>query len=101
TRAVEQLACDRARLVVACSAEDAGVLESCFGVSPGDLVLVPNGTFVSRARFVTGAERAANRDRFLARLTEGEPQRGGARRLAAYVASWHEPNIEAGRAILR
>lgn len=101
TRAVEQLACDRSRLVVACSAEDAAALRSCFGVSPRDLVLVPNGAFVSRVRFVTGAERAANRDRFLARLCEAEPNRSGTRRLAAYVASWHEPNIEAGRAILR
>ncbi len=100
TDAVERAAATAAALVVTCSPTDGALLHTRYGVPDDRLLEVPNGAPVRRTRFVSGADRTANRERFLARLREEEPARAGTRRLAAFVASWHQPNIDAARRIV-
>jgi glycosyltransferase involved in cell wall biosynthesis len=100
TEAVERAAATGAALVVACAPEDARGMSERYGVAPERIIEIPNGSPVARTRFVGGADRAANGARFIARLLEEAPARAGVEHLAAFVASWHQPNIDAAAELL-
>ena len=88
-RACEQRACDEAEAVVVCAAADGERLGACFGVGSAKVIEVPNGSD-HRALPFTGPG-----DRERARRSVGleDPT-------VLFIGSWHEPNLEAGRAVL-
>lgn len=97
---VERAATLGASLVLTVSDEDRDALQELYGADDVPFELVPNGTDLSDVRYVGAAERVERRERWLEALRRaGGPETP--RRLALFIGSWHGPNIEAGRAILR
>lgn len=85
----ETEACREAEQILACTDGDADRLEALFGVPRERMVTVANGYDGERARYTPWEQRAALRrsvgvDRFT----------------VLFVGSWHEPNIEAARAVI-
>lgn len=96
---VERAATTGASLVLTVSDEDRDALRSLYDARDVRFHLSPNGTDLRDVRYLGAVERAARRDRWLAALRRaGGPEQP--RLLAVFIGSWHEPNIEAGRAIL-
>ena len=88
-RAVEAEACRDARLVLACSADDAAALATRHGVDPARIRLAPNGVDTHAVRMALPAERRA---RAAALGLDGA-------RIACFVGSWYPPNLEAADVI--
>ena len=97
-RLVEIEAVGRAEMVTVCSTDD---LEKLHDLTPtmAEFRLIPNGTDVGAIPFVCGAERAANRERWLDTFAAASAM-PPAKWLALFVGSYHPPNIEAARFIL-
>jgi glycosyltransferase involved in cell wall biosynthesis len=89
TRGVERACCERAELVLAVSAHDAGRLRTLYGVSESKLALVPNGVDTGAIRYTEPARRRE----VTARLRMDAP-------LALFIGSWHQPNLAAARRII-
>ena len=89
-RDVEAEACDLARLVLACSAEDGAELSRLYGVDAARLHVAPNGVDTAAIAMTDGAARAARRCAI--GLEDA--------RIALFVGSRHPPNIEAAEAII-
>ncbi|MBA2280305.1 MAG: glycosyltransferase [Acidimicrobiia bacterium] len=83
----------------ACSTDDAARLGERYGVEERSFLIVPNGVDVAGTEFVTGDERTRNTERFLARYSTMATR--GLEHIAVFFGSWHPPNIEAGRRLLR
>ena len=100
-RDVEEEAVVGSGLVVACSDGDRESLAAEYGVAPGRIEVVPNGTDLT-IPFVTGSDRTRRRDRWLRHFRDGVD--GGptqpSRSLAIFLASWHPPNLDAVEVIL-
>jgi glycosyltransferase involved in cell wall biosynthesis len=88
-RQLERACCERAELVFACSAADAGRLRALYGVADAKLAVVPNGVDVAAIQFRSPSARGQLR----ARLGMESP-------VALFVGSWHEPNVRAVRRIV-
>jgi glycosyltransferase involved in cell wall biosynthesis len=86
---VESALARRADLVLTCSAEDAALFESIYGVERERLVDAPNGVFVERIRPPEPAQRTAAR----ARLGLSGPA-------AIFLGSAYQPNVEAAACII-
>jgi len=80
--------CAAARLVLACSADDAAELSRLYGLAPGRVHVAPNGVDAAALVPTDAAERAAKRH---ALGLEGT-------RIAVLVGSQHPPNVEAAEA---
>ncbi len=89
-RDVEGDACRRARLVMCTTAEERDRLVELYGLDRDRAVLVPNGADEEDTPFADPASRAQHKR---ALGIAGTFQ-------ALFVGSWHEPNLEAVRAIL-
>lgn len=87
----ERFCCRSARLVYACSDDDAAALLEHYGGPSRDMVVIPNGTDTREIRYADAAERG----RLRRRLGQGD------RPLAVFVGSGHRPNIEAAQHVLR
>lgn len=92
-RVVEAAALGRSRLIAACSAEDRLMFHAVYGPTP-PIEVVPNGTDVEAIGFVNGDDRIRIRRRWLAAM-EADP----ASRIAVFLASWHQPNLDAAEII--
>lgn len=89
-RELEAEACAAARLVVACSAEDAAQLVRLYGVDPARVHVAPNGVDTAAGTPVDRAMWAARR-RALG-IHDA--------RIAIFVGSRHPPNVEAAEAVV-
>jgi glycosyltransferase involved in cell wall biosynthesis len=89
-REVEAACCRRAAHVIVCTDADAARLGELYGLPGERAVRVPNGVDPTAVPFTAPAERARRR----------EALGIAARRHAAFVGSWHEPNIVAVRDVL-
>ena len=89
-RELEAEACAAARLVVACSAEDAADLVRLYGVDPGRVHVAPNGVDTAAVTPVDRATWAASRRALGIHDT----------RIALFVGSRHPPNVEAAEVIV-
>jgi glycosyltransferase involved in cell wall biosynthesis len=87
---VEAEACAAARLVIACSADDAVELGRLYGVESGRLHVAPNGVDTTAIVPTDAAARAARRR---ALGIDETP-------IALFVGSRHQPNVEAAEAIV-
>jgi len=81
----EGACCREGRFVLACSPEDRDRLAALYGADPARFILAPNGADVRATPFAGAARRRALRERL---------GFGGAR-LALFMGSWHQPNVEA------
>lgn len=88
---VEKLCCEKSELVMACTGNDAKRLAELYGISPGKIVIVPNGIDTGDTPFVPRAGRVKNKAE--AGL-ENET-------LALFMGSWHPPNLEACREVFK
>ena len=89
-REVEHEACTRARLVLCTTAEERDRLAELYAVDRDRAVLVPNGADERETPFVDPEARARRKQALgIADRFQG-----------LFVGSWHEPNLEAVRAIL-
>lgn len=96
-RRSEGLAVEGSILLSYCSPSDLPVLMEEYGAEDSAAIFVPNGVDTRTVPFVSGANRTAARDAWLAAY----PSRSGVlRRVAVFVGSWHRPNIEAAEAIV-
>ncbi|NOX29195.1 MAG: glycosyltransferase [Actinobacteria bacterium] len=93
TRNLEAATLDRASLVGACSAEDAMMFGAVYGETP-PIAVVPNGADIEAIPFVDGPTRIANRRRWLKSMQASPEQRVG-----IFLASWHQPNLDAAAAL--
>lgn len=88
--AVERDCCRAAQLVWACSAEDRDELVARYAVEPERVLVVPNGVALDEVDYVPPTRRAEIRRQL------GLSQQF----LGVFVASWHEPNVDAARQLL-
>lgn len=96
---IEGRAVRAAVLRTACSELDAERIGERYGTRPETFLVVPNGVDVASTRFTTGDERRRNNERFLDRyISTGRPP---ARGVALFVGSYHPPNIDAARRVVR
>jgi glycosyltransferase involved in cell wall biosynthesis len=87
----EKNCCERSRLIIACSRDDAVRLSELYGVDPAKFVIVPNGVDTRRVQYVPPDVRSKNKaDAGI----DGEF-------LALFIGSWHLPNLEACEEIFR
>ena len=96
---VERDAVRGAELVVACSEADREALE-LLGPTLAEWCIVPNGADVLRIPFITGDERRAGLERWLARYMTARGS-SGLCHLALFVASYHPPNLRAAEEIMQ
>ena len=92
-RRVEAAAIERASLVSLCSTEDEAMMRSVYGDLPPTIV-VPNGTDVDAIPLTVGEDRIARRRRWLEAAG-----RSADHRLALFLASWHQPNLDAAEVL--
>jgi glycosyltransferase involved in cell wall biosynthesis len=90
TEAIEAEAATRAEFIMACSSDDAARLQQLYDIPGERFIIVPNGIDVSRYEFSDAAIRRRRK-----RQLGLDRQRD-----AVFIGSWHEPNLEAVRAIL-
>jgi len=93
-RGVEAEACRSAGVVSTTGAPDADALTLDFGIPDGRLMIVANGVDLESSRFVTGTERRRTRQAWLDALARIRGPHA-LDRLAVFVGSGHQPNIEA------
>ncbi len=82
THDAERRACRNSDVVAACSRTDAEAFIADYGIAPGKVVVAPNGADLGSVTYRSFTERQSLR-------TAGAPF------TVLFVASWHEPNIEA------
>lgn len=87
---LEYRLCHAADLVLVCSHEDAELFHRLYGVGFDKLLVVPNGTFTKAIRQQPGARASFKRALALAD-----------QRLAIFIGSAYEPNLEAAEFICR
>ena len=87
---VERACCKQAELVWACSGEDRDQLIRRYRPKPERVMIVPNGVALQDVSYVPPPVRREHKRRL------GMSDRF----LAVFVASWHEPNVIAARALL-
>ncbi len=92
--AVEGAAVREAAAITACSEPDAEGLAQRYGRDLDAFTVIPNGTIVP-ATVPTPAERAALRERWLARYRLLGPGGRPPTHLAVFFGSWHPPNLDA------
>jgi glycosyltransferase involved in cell wall biosynthesis len=88
-RAVEAATVARAELLATCSAEDARMFAAVYGPLP-PTVMIANGTHIDAIPFVVGKQRIRRRTHWL-RAMGADPDA----RIAVFLASWHQPNLDA------
>ena len=88
---VEAAALSRARLSIACSQEDADLLQRLYPAAGGPSVVIPNGVDLDHLDFVDPRERVTRRLRWAEAYGDSE----GELRLGLFIASWHSPNLRA------
>lgn len=98
--AVERAAVSESGLIVAVSSEDRDAMIRLYGVSRSRFVLGPNGVDTHAIPFTAAAVRARNREQFLSSL-RARGAGGSINHLAMFVGSWHVPNNNAAREIVR
>jgi glycosyltransferase involved in cell wall biosynthesis len=86
----ERRCCQEAELVWTCSDEDREELIGRYAADPARIAVAPNGAALDEALYASPSEREARRRAL--RLND--------RFLAAFVASWHQPNIAAAKRLL-
>ena len=92
-RAVEAASLARAQLLATCSAEDTKMFQAVYGPLP-PTVMIPNGADIDAIPFVTGHQRIRRRTHWL-RAMGADPDA----RIAVFLASWHQPNLDAAEAL--
>ena len=81
------MSCERSNLIIYCSDSDRIEMEKCYPVSKKGLdLLVENGAATSTISYQLTSERNALKQRLVGNRTVG-----------IFLASWHQPNIEAVR----
>jgi glycosyltransferase involved in cell wall biosynthesis len=88
---VEKSCCEKSRLVIACSQEDAARLSELYSVDPSKFVIIPNGVDTRQVQFTPPEVRNKNK------MDAGI----GDEFLALFIGSWHLPNLEACEEIFR
>lgn len=86
----EGLCCREAQLIWACSREDGDELVRRYDVEPEKVLIVPNGAALDQLSYTPPRERQERKRRL--RLED--------RFMAAFIASWHQPNILAAEHLL-
>jgi glycosyltransferase involved in cell wall biosynthesis len=99
--AVEGKAVSEARLISCCSDEDAGLLATHYRHSSARFVVIPNGVDLRTTTFTDGPARSLRRTRWLSTMLNGYAPGRRPEHVAAFIASWHPPNIEAAHRILQ
>ena len=82
---IEKRACLESCCTTVCSPEDGKQLQELYGLNSHKIVAVPNGVDLESIQYTTLKERLENKRRL---GIGGIP-------LALFMASWHQPNIEA------
>ncbi len=92
-RRVEADTIAMSNVIAACSDEDRRMFEAVFGPTP-PITVVPNGTDVDAIAFVHGSDRRRVRQRWLESMG-ADP----ATRIGVFLASWHQPNLDAAEVL--
>lgn len=88
-RELEAEACRASGLILCCSIQDRGDLCALYGIEPDRVVIAPNGVDTGAIPFTPPAER-----------TRLQAEIGlGAKPIALFVGSWHQPNLDAAHAL--
>ncbi len=95
-RSAEACAATRARLVVASTIEDARALESEHSLEAGSVHVVPNGVDPLAVSFTPTADRSRHQPAVL----ESIDRTGRCSKVALFVGSAHQPNIDAASEII-
>ena len=92
TREAEEHACQQAEQIWTCSVGDAEQLQKLYPTAKNKCIVVPNCTDVESFKFCSSSDRRAQRVKLLA--TED-------RKIALFLGSGHDPNIEAVQTIFK
>ena len=95
-RQAEAFAVEIADIITPTTEDDRIEIERRYNVDPAKMVVVANGTDVETIPFVGLADRPALRRDFLREIGAG-----GYRDMAIFVGSGHQPNIEAGKQLVK
>lgn len=88
---IEKECCDNSELIVVCSQEDAENFKRIYGVPNEKLLVIPNGVDCESTEYVDYETRIANKKKL---ALENE-------KLALFMGSFHQPNIEACEEIIK
>ncbi|MFB8791991.1 MAG: glycosyltransferase family 4 protein [Potamolinea sp.] len=91
TRQVEQECCQVSKLIMVCCGDDGKLLNQIYGVEPDKIIEVPNGVDIEAVSYVSLEKRSLN---------QKELGVNGSF-TALFMGSWHSPNLEAVRHILK
>ncbi len=91
TRKVERECCHTSQLIMVCSSDDAQSLIESYGVDGGKIVEVPNGVDLETVPYISLEERNLRKVKL---GLEGSFT-------ALFIGSWHPPNLQAVRYILK
>ena len=86
---LEQRCCDVAVLVMACSEAEMNDLIKLYNLAPDKVRIVPNGVDTRRIHFTSRARSLRTKQRLAS----------SASLTAIFIGSWHEPNLQAVKAI--
>ena len=87
----EAACCADSRLIMTCSEEDKAKLAELYGTDEAKILVVPNGVDTKKIRY-TGVEERLRRKKRAGLEKE---------KIGIFMGSWHEPNLEAARAVMR
>ena len=88
---IEQETCKKSNLIMTCSEEDRVALSKLYDTSLGKFIVVPNGVDCDEIEFTSFAQR----QQYKKDLGFEEEY------IAIFIGSWHPPNIEAVKCILK
>jgi glycosyltransferase involved in cell wall biosynthesis len=91
THQIEQECCHVGQLIMVCSGDDAQSLIHTYGVDAGKIIEVPNGVDLETVPYISLEERNSRKVKL---GLEGSFT-------ALFIGSWHPPNLEAVRYILK
>lgn len=91
TEEVESECCEISSLIMVCSTSDGKLLSELYDADPKKLVEVPNGVDSKAVTYVSQADRAKMKERLGLKNSFN----------ALFMGSWHGPNIDAVRHILK
>ena len=90
-REVERKCCQEASMILTCSEEDIETLIDLYDINREKFMVVANGVDCSDIPFLNSEMRKREKDRLGL----------GHEKVALFVGSWHQPNIEAAKFILK
>lgn len=81
----EKQSCRSTQLTMVCTLDDAKTMKELYGLDERNVIEVPNGVDLDSVNFTTPADRMGQKRRLNLER----------KKIALFIASWHQPNIDA------